>query len=140
MSAEFDFKVVLMVKHPTRTFAEISAAVGREAKYGWTVGEPRKTPVGRALGGFRDESYCGFEIGSGNDGALASFLNRAMLKLKPVREALRELRATGGSLTLVVTWYPNGDTGENFSMPLLREMTDMGIELGINVYDDRGSE
>jgi hypothetical protein len=38
-----------------------------------------------------------------------------------------------------VFWYPNGDTGEVFGTELLRNMAKMGIEAGINVFDDRPS-
>ena len=92
------------------------------------------------MGGNRQESYCSFEIGAGDDGALAAFLGAALFKLKPRRDFLLELRATGGSLMFYVFWYPNGDTGDVFTVPLLNDLADMGIELGINVYDDRPVE
>lgn len=38
---------------------------------------------------------------------------------------------------LYAFWHPNGDTGEVFRTDLLRRMADLGIELGINVFDDR---
>lgn len=35
-----------------------------------------------------------------------------------------------------VSWYTNGDTGEVFETALLKDMADLGIELGINAYAD----
>lgn len=39
-----------------------------------------------------------------------------------------------------VFWYPTGDTGEMFGTELLLDMAEMGVELGINVYEDRSRQ
>jgi hypothetical protein len=107
-------------------------------KFCWTAGEARKTPRGAPLEGLHDESYCCFDIGSGDDGELARCLDVGLTSLAPAGEFLREARATGGSLMFYAFWHPNGDTGEVFGTDLLRRMANLGIELGINVFDDRG--
>jgi hypothetical protein len=38
-----------------------------------------------------------------------------------------------------IFWYPNGDTGEVFETALLLKMAELGIDFGLNVYDDRQS-
>lgn len=134
MSSPFRYRVSLRVTHPTLDPAETAAQLAAEAKVSWAAGEPRKTPKGRLLGGVREESYCAFDIGSGNDGALAECLDAAVARLQPARDFIRQMRATGGSLMLYVSWYPAGDTGEVFGAALLRDMADLGIALGLNVY------
>ncbi len=140
MGSPFDYHVSLRVKHPRLDAAVIAAQLRMTPKFCWTAGEPRKTPKGTALEGIRQESYCTLDIGSGDDGELAKCLSSAVDSLKPRSKFLRQMRATGGSLMFYVFWYPNGDTGEVFETPLLRDMANLGIGLGINVYDDRAPD
>ena len=135
MARQFEYHVSLRVTHPTLDPAEIAGQVGFDAKAKWAAGEPRKTPKGRPLRGIREQSYCALAIGSGDDGALAECLDTAVARLKHAGEFLRQIRATGGSLMFYVSWVSSGDTGEVFGTALLRDMADLGIELGINVYD-----
>lgn len=97
------------------------------------------TPKGTALGGVRDESYCCFDICVGTDGKLADELQNAVSELTHSREFFSEFRRSGGSAYVYVFWYPNGDTGEMFDCELLNGLTDLGIALGINVYEERRS-
>lgn len=139
MGNPFDYHVSFRLTHPTLDADAIAAQLCMTPKFCWTAGEPRKTPKGTPLDGVREESYCTFDIGSGDDGELARCLSTALLKLTPAAEFLRHVRDAGGSPMFYVFWYPNGDTGEVFGTELLRNMAEMGIELGINVFDDRPS-
>jgi hypothetical protein len=140
MGNRFDYHVSFRVTHPTLDAGAIAAQLRMTPKFCWTSGEPRKTPRGTPLQGVREESYCTFDIGSGDDGEIARCLSTALEGLRAEAEFLRHLRDAGGSLMFYVYWYPNGDTGELFATDLLRDMAEMGIELGINVYDDRPSD
>lgn len=139
MKTGFDLRVSLRVKHPTLDPSEIAVQLGREPDASWKAGEPRMTPDGSILEGLRKESYCNFPIGAGGDGELAACLRAALDELASKGSFLQEIGATGGSLMFYTYWYPNGDTGEVFGATLLQTMADLGIELGINVYDDRGA-
>ena len=108
-----------------------------EPRHSWTVGETRRTPKGRPLRGIRTDSYCSFEMGSGKDGQLANCLKQAICQLEPKTAFLQEITATGGTLSFNAFWYPNGDTGETFSLELIQAMAAMGVSLDLNVYDDR---
>lgn len=133
MTKAFGYAVSLRVRHPSWTAAEIGEHLQRTPKFSWTAGEPRTAPNGRPLAGYRSESYCCFDIGKGRDGEIAACLRDALGKLRPLEADLRQLRSSGGSLMLFVSWHPNGDTGEAFGPELLLEMGGLGIELGINV-------
>ena len=137
---QFDYSVSLQVKHPNLNPTAIATELGLEASHSWAAGQPRQTPNGTALSGVRSESYCKFEIASGTDGELASCLRNVLNHLKSRGEYLRSIRSSGGLLLFYIFWYPNGDTGEVFPTSLLQDMVDLGIELGINVYDDRPSD
>lgn len=106
-------------------------------RHSWSAGEPRRTPVGTPLDGLREESYCSFDMGGGDDGNLAECLCAAVSKLKAYRTFLRQMSEARADLSFYVFWYPNGDTGAVFDTRLLADLTDLGITLGINVYDDR---
>lgn len=134
MGNQFEYYVSFRATHPTLDPAEIAGQIGLGAKASWAVGEPRKTPKGTPIGGIREESYCAFDIGSSDDGSLAECLQTAVARLKRAGDFLREIRSTGGSLMFYVSWYTSGDTGEVFETALLRDMADLGIELGINAY------
>jgi hypothetical protein len=134
MGKQFEYYVSFRATHPTLDPAEIAAQIGLEAKVNWVAGEPRKTPKGTSLGGTGEESYCAFHIGSSDDGTLSECLKAAVAQLKRAAHFLRDIRATGGSLMFYVSWHTNGNTGEVFETALLKDMADLGIDLGINAY------
>lgn len=103
----------------------------------WRTGDARVTPRGRRLGGRRTDTYCCLKIASGDDGQLAQSLVAASAKLMRHELFLHRLREAGATMYFYVFWYPNGDTGEVFPTSLLLELGRLGIDLGINVYDDR---
>jgi hypothetical protein len=110
---------------------------GLVPEYSWKSGSPRETPEKTPSSGTRKESYCTFRLGDGQDGELANVIGRAVESLAQHAEFFRDLRATGGSAMFYVFWYPNGDTGDVFGADLLTQMGQLGIEFGLNVYDDR---
>lgn len=137
MSAPFDYRVHLSVKHPRLTPEDIATGLGRTPKYAWMAGSPRTTPNGRILEGVNAETYCTFAIGEGSDGELARCLAQAVAGLEPCSAFLREIKASGGNLLFYAFWHPNGDTGEVFDAALLGKLAALAIDLGVNVYDDR---
>ena len=109
------------------------AAMPMPAQIGWTVGEPRRTPKGQVLEGYRRESYCCCDVGGGDDGELALLLSRSLDLLEKLHDVLLDLKARGASFAFFVSWNPDGDSGETFDVELLRRLSDLGIALGLNV-------
>lgn len=126
----FSYKVSLQIKHPDADPKRVAAGIGLQAKRSWAVGEERRTPKGNPLPGSYRESYCVFDLGSGDDGELADFLRQTLTKLEHAAEFISELRRTGGKLNFYVTWSPN-ERGEVFDVELLAAMARLGIDLGI---------
>jgi hypothetical protein len=127
----FKYIVSLQIWHPDKDPADIASPLERSPSRSWKVGEPRTGPTGMALGGVREESYCVFPIGTGDDGALADCLRVAISDLEGARPIIVELRATGGRLIFHVTWEV-GERGEVFDVALLSSIADIGIDLGIS--------
>ena len=130
---EFDYTVTLRVTHPTLSFRELVELLGRNPRFGWTVGDPRRNSKGRDLGGFREESYCWFEVAEGTDGELARCLRAAVSDLATRENELRVITAGGGEVMLLIYWHAEGDEGETFEPQLLGSMAKLGIHLGLNV-------
>ena len=133
----FNYAVSLQIRHPTAQADALAGPLPWRAASSWSVGDERSTPKGRALGGERSQSYCTFEVGKGDDGKLAACLSPITEELLVHREHLAELRRTGGGLSFYVYWYPCGDTGEVFTAQLMAKMASLGIDFGLNVYEDR---
>jgi len=137
MKTPFDYAVSLCVIHPAMDPDVICKTLEWEAEYRWKVGTPRRTPNGTPLEGNYRNSYCSFDVASGGDGELAACLRTATGRLEKHAAFLRQVRNDGGEIMFYVFWYPNGDTGEIFDVHLLSRMAAIGVELGVNVYDDR---
>lgn len=140
MAKPFPYSVSFQIRHPVATALDLAAGLPWTMTTGWTAGEPRVTPSGRPLGGVREESYCSFRIARRDDGKLARSISEIMDVLDAHRSHLEEITRTGGRLNIYVFWYPGGDTGETFSADLLGRLASLNVDLGINVYDERGSQ
>lgn len=140
MGKPFAYAVSFQIRHPDASCGALAAGLPWKMTAGWTAGEPRVTPTGRPLGGVREESYCSFRIARRDDGELARSISEIMDVLDAHRSHLDEITRTGGRLNIYVFWYSGGDTGETFSADLLGRLASLNVDLGINVYDDRGSE
>ena len=129
----FDYRISLQVHHPVTDPAEIEAGLGLTASLSWKAGERRSTPAGTELPGFYRETYCVFHLAKGEDGALAKRLRDAVNLLQPKKEYLDWLHETGGRSNFYIGWVA-GERGENFDVPLLSDIAQLGIQLGIEPY------
>ncbi|MEH6697540.1 MAG: hypothetical protein V7672_02465 [Brevundimonas sp.] len=132
--------VSFQIRHPVATARDLAVGLPWTMTAGWTAGEPRVTPTGRPLGGVREESYCSFRIARRDDGEMARSISEIMDVLEAHRAHLEEISRTGGRLNIFVFWRAGGDTGETFNADLLGRLASLNVDLGINVYDDRGSQ
>lgn len=126
----FHYSVSLQVWHPSDTPKYIASSIGLTPNRSWEVGEPRCTPKGLPLTGTYCESYCVFDLGGGDDGRLADFLDDILATLEQAAPFISELRRTGGKVSFFVSWSP-GERGEVFRVELLANMARLGIDLGI---------
>lgn len=129
----FPYKVALQVVHPDADPADVVEGIGIPASLSWKVGDDRSAPDGTKLGGQRQQTYCLFQLGRGEDGQLAKCLWNAVRILKPKKRYLHVLRETGGRTNFYVSWTV-GDRGDVFDTRLLSEIVDLGIDLGIEPF------
>ncbi|WP_143075110.1 hypothetical protein [Sphingobium sp. AP50] len=126
----FSYCISLQVRHPDADPDDIIHEIGLPVRRSSKMGEPRSTLRGAPLPGHYDMTFCVFDLGVGADGELADHLRSRIATLIPKREFLHELRATGGSLNLFITWTV-GERGEVFDCTLLSDLVSLGIDLGI---------
>src|SRR5690606_41744793 len=79
----YRYKVSLSLTHPRRSAAELGRALPLQACHEGTVGEPRRTPKGRPLGGQYKESFWRVSLPTPADGELERFLASTVESLAP---------------------------------------------------------
>lgn len=130
------FGVAVWIVHPTMDPAEITAALGLEPTIVHPVGGERRTPKGTVLPGrYRDtrwrHSIRHETRGQHFAGEVAALLDR----LSPHKAFLAELRATGGEAMLIVAFLgDDGHFGDVLPLTTLAKLTDLQLELGVEVY------
>ena len=127
-------KLSLHIKHPTRDLSTVCNAFGLRPAHLWKVGDERRTPKGKMIGGLRTESYCSVHFGPTTREPLSKQMEAALTLLKPHRRMLRRLSSTGGSISFFVGWFCNRDTGESFDFQIFEEMANLRIALDLNIY------
>lgn len=129
------FLVQLFIVHPTIAPAEITSALGLEAHFAHTVGEPRRTPKGNTLpGSYPDTRWRhSIQCSAANQwfvGELETLVNR----LEPYKAFLSHLVDTGGRAELIVKFLGDGYFGDSLPSSMLTRIGDLRLDLGIEVY------
>lgn len=132
--SDFRFDVSLRVRHPSLEPDEICRQLGMPAEIQWRVGDQRVTPKGRPLSGVYDHSYCVFRLKPGKNINLAEFLGAQNKELLSRKSFLNDLIESGGSVEYFIGWYSRANTGEFFGWKLLKELSDLHIDLAFDVY------
>jgi hypothetical protein len=134
MQMKYSSRISLHVKHPTRDLSSVCDTLELHPLRLWKVGDERRTPKGRKIGGLRKESAFSAALGSPNRSPLSKQIETALMKLKPHRRMLRRLSSTGGQISFFVGWFLDAHAGESFSDQILKEMADLRIALDLNIY------
>jgi hypothetical protein len=129
--------VALRLHHPTRDLLPICAALGLVPRHVWKKGDERQTPNGRNMGGVRDSSYCSADLGETSREPLSKMIEAALARLEPHQEVLEEVWSTGGRLSFFIGWFLDDDTGDTLDWSILQKMSQLRIELQLNVYVPR---
>jgi hypothetical protein len=98
------------------------------------MGQRRKTPKGRELEGFYDESYCTFSIEQRDEEQLHEALERAADDLMIHADVFDGVRNDGGRIEFFVGWFSEGNTGNTLPFPLFIKLGRMKIDLSLDVY------
>jgi hypothetical protein len=128
------YDVSLRFTHPEMDPEEICKEIEMDTDIKWKAGAPRVLPKGTIPGGVSKHTYCCFRLKSSNEVSLEDFLKRQSSNLAKYKKFMQRFRKTGGVINYFISWWSGGDTGQTFDIELLNQLTELGIELGINVY------
>jgi len=139
----FRYAVSFRIWHPELDPSEISAKLLLTQDISWAVGDVRRSPKGKVLGGERQETYWSHALPSGPDTGLADCLETFTQRLEPYAEYLKEIRADGGRIEYFIGWFSGPNSGELLSHQLLVKLSALGIDLAFDIYGattDEGRE
>jgi len=129
------FDVELFIVHPTVDPAEISIALGLDAKFAHRVGDQRKTPAGALLSGvYRDTRWRHSRRYETGDQWFADKVVDLIDRLEPHKEFLKKLTTTGGKACVIVQFLGDGYFGDEVPKDVLSRLADMELDLGIECF------
>jgi hypothetical protein len=125
----------LRLRHDSEALADITGQLGLESKAGWDIGDDRRTPVGRPLGGTRDQSYRIFPLPV----TATKDINKALLEsakiLKPFSDDLASFSNSGGLASLALAWFVDSSAdGDRIAAEVIQELARLHIALDLYVY------
>ncbi|MDO3526763.1 DUF4279 domain-containing protein [Ralstonia pseudosolanacearum] len=132
----FRFSVSLRFSTKTVEPDEICSLLGLVPKWKHRIGEPRVNPKGALLGGVYESSYCSFRLTQVGDERLCEMLNRVADNLVRNKRLFHRIRGEGGRAEFFIGWYSPGNTGDTFDHGLLEKLSELKIDLALDVYGE----
>jgi hypothetical protein len=113
---------------------EISRRLGAMPEHGWTAGDPRTTPRGRALPGLRKESYWAKGVKPPADQEPDEVIADHVAVMRPRQRFFASVVRAGGRVEYYLSCQSSGAVGVVFEPSLLSELGRMHIRLGIDGF------
>jgi hypothetical protein len=140
----YKYGIALSIQHPTKDLSELQEELGTLPgfikKRIWKFGEPRTAPRGQPMPGTFKQSYCYLNFGEKEVYAevekLPDALKRAVATLKTKKELLKHHQDDGTEFKFFSSWIFEVNSGDTFSAELLRNISDLGISLELDVYPE----
>lgn len=134
-SQPYRFKISLRLVHPTDDLTKCSVEFGIEPSRQWKLGDPRTTPRGNPLVGFRQESYWTAPLDVSSHKDLESSLAQVATWLSEHGSFLHEHANAGGSAELFIGFFlERFNTGFLLEPSLLAKYSSLGVALDFDMY------
>lgn len=133
MPDEFHSITVLIV-HPRSDLSRLSDETGLEPLRSWRVGDARFTPQGTPLPGTWHDSRWTYVWKFDREGNFEESIRLALGKMLAARTFLKELRASGGRLLLIIRLPGREHQGGEISNEVISLLGEYGFALGIEVF------
>lgn len=134
-SQPYRFKISLRLTHPTHGLSNCSAEFGLDPFREWKVGDTRTTPKGRALEGFRRESYWTASLDTVAHSDLEAALAHIAQWLSRHSPFLRNHTRSGGSVGLFIGFFLGRfNSGFSLEPSLLEKYSSLGVTLDFDMY------
>ncbi len=132
--AEMMFVVSLRVEHPTQQHEAIARALALKAKFGYSVGEQRKTPKGGLLEGLNKKTYCCFDLLPKQPGDFTDGIRQLIPLLSKHGSYFQSLVLEGGRAELFVGVFAEETTGFTLSVQDMATLANLSLELSVEIY------
>jgi len=134
----YTYSASLRAEHPSADLGYLSNLFGLPTEGGWVAGEPRRTPVGKALEGTRERSYWYAKLVEkwkhSTDLDLEGAIDEWLSRIEPFNEKLAEFFCSGGELNFFISIVGNGNLGLVLSPKLLGRLSMQRVELQLDIY------
>jgi hypothetical protein len=129
------FDVELFIVHPSLDPVDISGALGLEAHFSHRVGDQRKTPKGALLSGVYPDTRWRHCIRSTvTEQWFASEVVGLVEKLEAHGEFLANVRATGGSASVIIQFLGDGYLADEIPLSTIAKLAELGLAFGIECF------
>jgi hypothetical protein len=123
----------------SEVYARLGKITGFTSGILWTVGHPRTTMRGEPIPGEASFSRCFYrfpqdEVQDSSADGISTVVGRLVKILYSQKDLLDPISSDGGTIGVTVGWFIDKNSGEVFSAELLKEMSDLQISLGFDVY------
>lgn len=134
------FDVELFIVHPTMDPAEISAALGLDAKFAHSVGDQRKTPRGTPLPGtYQDTRWRYSHRHETTDQWFVDKIAELIDCIEPHKAFFKELRSIGGTACLILQFLGDGYLGDEIPRAILAKLGELELDFGIECFAETQS-
>lgn len=139
-SHRYSYDVSLRITHPVQLPEFFSSSLGRDPRYSWTVGQPRKTRKGEPLPGAYKETYWSYSFDVPEDDDLPRFLDEALTELAQHKSFFDQIQESGGKAGFFIGLFSGAfNTGFVLSADLQRRAAALGLSLDFDIYGYGGS-
>ena len=139
----YRYAVSLRIKHPHFKPEDITENMRIQPSRSWMAGQRRSTAKGKRLSGFfNEETYWTADLHKGKTlqstrMPLEEFLADQLKLLEKQGNFLKQIRATGGCTEFFVGLFCTKNIGAELPSTLLGRMSELGIDLSLDVYPDK---
>lgn len=134
-SQPYRFRISLRLVHPSEDLAKCTNEFGLEPSRQWKTGDPRTTPRGNPLDGFRRESYWTAPLDASIHKDLESALAQVAGWLAEHELFLHKHANSGGSAELFIGFFLESfNTGFLLEPSLLAKYSSLGVALDFDMY------
>jgi hypothetical protein len=131
------FDVELFIVHPSLDPAGITQALGMEGHFSNRVGDQRKTPKGTLLSGvYPDTRWRHCIRRAVTEHLFALEVVEFVSKLESHKEFFANVRATGGSASVIIQFLGDGYLADQIPSATLAKLAELGLDLGIECFID----
>lgn len=115
---------------------EICQRLGMQPKIMWRLGEPKAIIGGMSSQETYDRNFCSFKIKALESESLEEFLQRMTKILTTHKNLFSKIKKGKGRVEYFVDWRINLNSGVVLSSALMKNMSNLGIDLTLDVCSE----